>query len=287
MSTKPASDQRILALAQYIQNHAQDVLNLVDLAREAALSPFHLQRKFTATFGVSPKQFQNALRIQHLKQSLQQGGDISAAIYDAGFGSTSRVYEQVNDKLGMTPSSYRAGGKGMHIAFASRKISLGYILMAATKRGICFVHLGDNFALLLEALHKEFPAAELEATPQQMNTELDLWIIALEKYLTENTPKPQLPLHLFGTAFQLKVWKFLASVKEGETRSYKQVAIAIDKPNAFRAVANACGANNVAVLIPCHRVLRGDGQLGGYRWGSKRKQTLLEKENHSQQRNAQ
>jgi AraC family transcriptional regulator of adaptative response/methylated-DNA-[protein]-cysteine methyltransferase len=281
MSFNPANDQRILNLAQYIEDNALEVLTLDDLAQQAALSPFHLQRKFKATFGVSPKQFQNSLRIQHLKQSLKQGDDISGAIYGAGFGSTSRVYEQINDKLGMTPSNYRAGGKGMHIAFASRKTSLGCILMAATERGVCFVHLGDSLALLLEKLHIEFPAAELEPTPEHMNIELDLWIDALEKHLSGNAPKPQLPLHLFGTAFQLKVWKFLISVKDGSTASYKEVANGINKPTAFRAVANACGANNVAVLIPCHRVLRGDGQLGGYRWGGERKQALLALERNS------
>jgi AraC family transcriptional regulator of adaptative response/methylated-DNA-[protein]-cysteine methyltransferase len=237
-----------------------------------------LQRQFKEVFGISPKQYQNALRMQMLKQSLKQGCDITNAIYDAGFGSTSRVYEQVNNSLGMTPSSYKEGGKNENIAFALRKISFGHIIMAATSRGVCFVHFSDNFADLFRALHHEFPHAELLPTPENMSAELDNWIHALEQYIAGSAPKPNVPLDLYGTAFQLKVWKFLISVKDAAHVTYKDVAIGINSPNSYRAAANACGANKVAVLIPCHRVLRGDGQLGGYRWGSEKKQQLLDME---------
>lgn len=268
-------DQRLLKVAQTIETHADEVLNLEVLAEQAALSPFYLQRKFKALFGVSPKEFQNAIRIQRLKQSLKQGDDIAGAIFEAGYGSTSRVYEQVNQKLGMTPSDYRDGGKDLNITFALRQTVFGQIIMAATERGVCFVHFADNAAQLLQALHEEFPHASLSATPPDSNAQLDLWVAALEHHLSGKAPKPHLPLHLHGTAFQLRVWKFLMSIKDGQHVSYKAVAEGIQAPKSFRAVANACGANNIAVLIPCHRVLRGDGGLGGYRWGTERKEGIL------------
>ena len=275
MPAKQNSDERVLQIAQYIEDHADEVLNLDYLAEQAAISPFYLQRKFKALFGVSPKALQNAVRIQRLKQSLRQGDDISGAIYEAGFGSASRVYEQVNQKLGMTLSSYKEGGKNESIAFALRKTVFGHMIMAATDRGVCFVHFADNFADLLRALSVEFANAELSPTSADMADELDKWIEALEHHLAGNGPKPQVPLHLHGTAFQLNVWQFLMSVKEGQKVAYKDVANGIEAPKSFRAVANACGANNIAVLIPCHRVLRGNGELGGYRWGVDRKAQLL------------
>jgi AraC family transcriptional regulator of adaptative response/methylated-DNA-[protein]-cysteine methyltransferase len=278
MQTEKTINKRVFQTAQFIEKNANEVLSLDVLAKESAISPFHLQRKFKEVFGVSPKQFQNALRIQMFKQSLKQGGDISDAIYQAGFGSASRVYEQVNESLGMTPSSYKEGGKNEDIAFALRKTSFGHIIMAATSRGVCFVYFSDNFAELFHALHSEFPNAELSPTPEEMSADLDNWIHALEKHIAGTGPKPDVPLDLYGTAFQLRVWKFLISVKEGAHVTYKDVATGIDAPTSYRAAANACGANKVAVLIPCHRVLRGDGQLGGYRWGSDRKQQLLDME---------
>jgi AraC family transcriptional regulator of adaptative response/methylated-DNA-[protein]-cysteine methyltransferase len=277
-ASQPAIDTKIYWLAEYIEQQAHKSLNLDMLAIKSAISPFHLQRKFKQIFGVSPKQFQNAIRIQRLKQSLKSGDDISGSIYEAGFGSTSRVYEQINNKLGMTPSAYRSGGKDQQIAFAMRESSFGHIIMAATNRGVCFVHIGDNYSDLIKALHREFPQAELVATPQEMSVELDEWISALENHLCHAGPSLKIPLHLYGTAFQLSVWKFLMSIKEGESISYSEAAKGINAPKAFRAVANACGANHIAILIPCHRVLRGDGKLGGYRWGVERKRQLLQQE---------
>ena len=277
-SNEPVIDAKIVSLAEYIEQQAQENLNLDTLAKKSAISPFHLQRKFKQIFGVSPKQFQNAVRIQRLKQSLKSGDDISGSIYEAGFGSTSRVYEQINSKLGMTPSAYRSGGKDEEIAFAMRESSFGHIIMAATNRGVCFVHIGDNYSDLIKALHHEFPLADLVVTPEEMSVELDEWINALENHLCYSGPSPKVPLHLYGTAFQLSVWKFLMSIKEGERISYSDAAKGISEPKAFRAVANACGANKIAILIPCHRVLRGDGQMGGYRWGVGRKKQLLKNE---------
>ena len=185
-ASQSAIDTKIYSLAEYIEQQAHKSLNLDMLAIKSAISPFHLQRKFKQIFGVSPKQFQNAIRIQRLKQSLKSGDDISGSIYEAGFGSTSRVYEQINNKLGMTPSAYRSGGKDQQITFAMRESSFGHIIMAATNRGVCFVHIGDNYSDLIKALHQEFPQAELVATPQEMSVELDEWISALENHLCAN-----------------------------------------------------------------------------------------------------
>ena len=267
--------QRVFALADYIELHAELSLDLEHLAAEAAVSPFHLQRTFSRLFGVSPKQFQNAIRVQRLKQALRGGADVSQAIYAAGFGSVSRVYEQLDQNFGMTLTEYKTGAEAKQIYFALRHTHLGLLLMAATERGVCFVHFGDTAAALIQCLHQEFPKAQLVPTPEQAQSELDLWIDALNHHLAGAGPRPDLPLHLIGTAFQLSVWRFLSTLKTNETVSYTEVANSIAKPTACRAVANACGANKVAVLIPCHRVLRGDGTIGGYRWGVERKQYLL------------
>lgn len=276
--SKTTIKQRVIALADYIDQHAEQSLDLQHLAAQAAISPFHLQRTFRQLFGVSPKQLQNAVRLQRLKQALRDGIEISQAIYDAGFGSVSRVYEQLDQQFGMTLTEYKTGAAALPIHFALRQTKPGLLLMAATERGVCFVHFGDSATALIRALHQEFPNAELLPTPEHARFDLDLWIDALEQHLAGCGPKPELPLHLTGSAFQLTVWRFLSTLKAGETLSYADVAIGIAKPTAYRAVANACGANNIAVLIPCHRVLRGDGTPGGYRWGVARKQQLLELE---------
>lgn len=281
--SKTTIKQRVVALADYIEQYAEQSLDLEHLAGEAAVSPFHLQRTFRQLFGVSPKQFQNAIRVQRLKQALRGGADVSQAIYDAGFGSVSRVYEQLDQNFGMTLTEYKTGASAMQIYFALRQTQLGLLLMAATERGVCFVHFGDSAAGLLQSLHQEFPKAQLLPTPEQAQSELDLWIDALDQHLAGAGPRPDLPLHLMGTAFQLSVWRFLSTLKTREKVSYADVAKGIAKPTAYRAVANACGANNVAVLIPCHRVLRGDGALGGYRWGVDRKQQLLSLESSGSQ----
>lgn len=279
--SKTTIKQRVIALADYIEQHAEQSLDLNQLALEAAVSPFHLQRTFSQLFGVSPKQFQNAIRLQRLKQALREGEEVSQAIYAAGFGSASRVYEQLDQNFGMTLTEYKTGADALCISFALRQTQLGLLLMAATDRGVCFVHFGDSAAVLMQALHQEFPKAELRPTPEQNQPDLDLWLDALECHLAGAGPKPELPLHLIGTAFQLSVWRFLTRLTTDQTVSYADVAKGIAKASAYRAVANACGANNVAVLIPCHKVLRGDGAAGGYRWGLERKLKLLQLEHQS------
>ena len=278
MTTNSLHD-RMLALARFIDEHVDERLPLARLACEANVSPYHLQRSFKATLGVSPKAYQANARLEALKSSLRAGDSVSSAIIDAGFGSTSRVYEQVHGGLGMTPSSYRAGGEGETIHFAVRETALGTMLMAATARGVCFVHLGDNETTLFAALRTEYPRALLVHSNAEQSPELDVWIDALNRHLSEGAARPHdIPLDLRGTAFQLRVWRFLLSIKDGDVVSYAEAAAGINQPNAVRAAASACGANNVAVLVPCHRVLRGDGALGGYRWGVDRKRALLDRE---------
>ena len=269
---------RMLALARFIDNHVDEPLPLARLAREANVSPYHLQRSFKAALGVSPKVYQANARLRALKTSLRAGDSVSSAIIDAGFGSTSRVYEQVDGGLGMTPSAYRAGGAGEHIWYAVCETALGVLLMAATSRGVCFVHLGENEETLYQALHTEYPGAVLAPSTARQSPELRVWIEALNRHISSAAPRPDVPLDLRGTAFQLRVWRFLLSIKDGDVVSYSEAAAGIHQPKAVRATASACGANNVAILVPCHRVLRGDGTLGGYRWGLERKRALLDHE---------
>lgn len=275
---KGASAQLMEDVATYIEDHAELPLPLSHLAEKFSMSPAHLQKKFKARFDLSPKAYQNACRLEGLKQALKEGDDISGAIYEAGYGSVSRVYEQVDGRIGMTLSAYRSGGKGERIAYGYGKTGLGKLLMAATDRGVCFLHFGDDQDDLYAQLQKEYPHAEVVPTSAQDTPELTAWITALDHYLTDGGSAPDIPLHLNGTAFQMKVWRFLMSVPEGEVKSYSEVAKAIGAPKAIRAAASACAANNIALLIPCHRVLRRDGGLGGYRWGEARKRVLLDQE---------
>lgn len=273
--------EAIVRASRYIEAHSDERLTLAHLADHVDLSPSHLQKRFKQVFGITPKAFQDALRMRTFKQSLKDGESVTDAIYTAGFGSASRVYGEASRDLGMTPSHYRAGAPGEPIHFACRKNPLGWLMMAATEQGVCFVEFGDSEAVLLEKLLSEFPKARLNRSTAQEGIELDNWLDALNTHLADNAPCPTLPLDLRGTAFQIQVWTFLQSTREGDTMSYGELANAIGKPKATRAVASACARNRIGVLIPCHRVLRGDGSLGGYRWGLARKQRLLEQEKDS------
>ncbi|BBE32946.1 bifunctional DNA-binding transcriptional regulator/O6-methylguanine-DNA methyltransferase Ada [Sphingosinicella microcystinivorans] len=270
----PAADS-MTSLARYIETHADTPLPLARLAEIAGLSSFQVQRAFTAVIGVSPKAFQTALRMKRLKASLKEGDGVAGAIFEAGFGSTSRAYERMDGHLGMTPAAYRAGGVGETIAWACRATGLGLLLMAATGRGVCAVDFGDEESTLVDRLRAEFPRADIVPSDAAASAQLDAWIDALGTHLAEGAPHPDIPVDLRGTAFQMKVWRFLLSVPSGSVVSYAEVAAGIGAPSAVRAAASACGANRIAVLIPCHRVLRGDGGIGGYRWGVERKCALL------------
>lgn len=253
-------------------------LDLAALARAADLSPWHLQRRFKALVGVSPRQYAEACRLRLLRAGLRGAPSVTDAIHAAGYGSGSRVYERTATRLGMTPGEYRRGGQGLDIAWAMARTAHGLLLMAATDRGLCSVQLGATRTTLLEGLRAEFPAARIAARPCPAGAALAGWLAALRAHLAGHAPAPELPLDIRGTALQMQVWQFLAAIPAGEVRTYAEVAQALGRPRAVRAVANACARNRIALLIPCHRVIRSDGGLGGYRWGLERKAALLHAE---------
>lgn len=275
---RPSETERLQAVARHIEAHADDTLPLATLAARAGLSTAHFQRRFRALFGVTPRQMQDAVRMRTLKSALRQGAPVTEAIYAAGFGSPSRVYGEAARHLGMTPKAYREGGAGEHIAWAVRETALGPLLMAATARGVCFAQFGESEPALLAQLQAEFPNAILVRSDAEHSPQLDDWIRALDAHVSQGGSRPELPLDLRGTAFQTRVWRFLLGLEDAKAISYAELARALDMPKATRAVASACGANRLAVLVPCHRVLRGDGGLGGYRWGLERKRALLDAE---------
>lgn len=269
---------RVQAVCQHIRQHCDEALNLAELARLAGMSAFHFQRTFKSIIGISPKQYAEACRLERFKAGLRSGGTVTEAIYDAGFGSSSRVYERVPTRLGMTPLEYRKGGAGVSISYAALPTALGWLLLGATDRGVCFVQLGDDEGRLTGALAGEFPKARLEPLRPPFPEPFLLWMEALRQHL-EGKPAPaEVPLDVRATAFQSRVWSYLQTIPAGSTRSYGEVAAGIGEPAAVRAVARACASNPVALLIPCHRVIRGNGDLGGYRWGIDRKQVLLARE---------
>lgn len=252
-------NQAIQQAAEYIQANWQQELPLRTLSQEAGLSPFHFQRSFKSLVGVTPRQFQEACRLRALKQELRAGDGILGAIFAAGFGSTSRVYERVDTRLGMTPSEYRAGGARVGITHATIRTRLGRVKIGATDRGLCFVEFGASEDELIGALRREYPSARLSVVRKPWPEALHEWVQALEMHLDGAQSKLDLPLDIRATAFQMRVWRYLQSIPYGQTRSYRQVAEAIGKPTAARAVASACARNRVALVIPCHRVIRGTG----------------------------
>ncbi len=259
-------------MARHILEHADQPLTLAQLAERAGCSPTQLQKRFKALLGMSPKAFQDAARLQRMKGALRDGDSVTEAIYGAGFGSSSRAYAPGRE-LGMTPRRYARGGSGEQISYACVLTAYGWLLMAATDRGVCCVQFGSAPSTLLTALREEFPQAEL--TPAADSGQLHHWLTALSEHLQSDGPSPQLPLDLRGTAFQTAVWRFLTGLQRGQTLSYAAVAEAVGSPRAVRAAASACARNRIAVLVPCHRVLRSDGEVGGYRWGEGRKAALL------------
>jgi AraC family transcriptional regulator of adaptative response/methylated-DNA-[protein]-cysteine methyltransferase len=265
------------AVARYIREHADETLTLATLAARAGLSPFHFQRTFKAVLGVTPKQLQSAARAERFKRALRDGQSVIDATFDAGYGSTSRVYGALDAAGAMTPSDYQKRGRGERVRYALCESAVGLVLMAATERGVCSVTLGESEEALVAALRDEFSEAEVARSSADARS-LEPWLQALRAYIARESARPELPLDLRGTALQLRVWRFLTQIPEGETRSYRELAEAVTAPAAVRAVASACAANRHAVLIPCHRVLRGDGSLAGYRWGVERKRALLDAE---------
>ena len=280
-STAPLSIEmrsRIEALCRYIDANPEQSLSLAALAERARLSTFHLQRSFKSLTGVTPRQYAEAARLRLLKSELRSGESVTGAIVDAGYGSASRVYERVATHLGMTPGQYRAGGENTQISYAVDESPLGWLLMAATDRGLCFVQFGEHADELIARLKAEYPKAEVTPMSEPARPQFEAWMAALAAQLRGSRTAAGLPLDLRGTAFQMKVWDYLLKIPSGELRSYSEVADAIGHPKAVRAVASACAANRVGVLVPCHRVIRGDGGLGGYRWGLERKRALIDAE---------
>lgn len=277
-------NQVVHELARQIDAQPEQKISLEQLAQRAGYSPFHLQRSFKAIMGSSPKEYQTAARVRMLKQELRNEKPVADAIYEAGFGSGSRVYEKADGQLGMTPSEYRSGGKGLTISYASGPTPLGLMMIGATDRGICFLQFGETDQVLLGELRQQFSAATAQPMPESHRPQFEAWLAALNRHLRGLEPRLDLPLDVRGTAFQLIVWRYLQKVPYGEVRSYSEVAAAIGKPSAARAVASACASNSIALLIPCHRVVRGTGELGGYRWGVQRKRVLLDTERAASKR---
>ena len=269
----PAQAQYVTRARQLLDN-AEGVVTLAQLSQQVGLSPFHLQRLFKRATGLSPREYQSARRMQQVKTELRKGGDVTTALYEAGFSSPSRLYENSTQQLGMTPGAYRRGGAGATIAFSIVPTPLGRMLVAATERGLCAARFGDSVTGLERDFRAEFHAANLYRDDAAMRR----YVEPLLANLRGDGTTIDLPLDVRATAFQKKVWESLQQIPRGETRSYSEVAREIGEPDAVRAVASACASNPVALAVPCHRVVRSDGDLAGYRWGVERKKKLLQQE---------
>jgi AraC family transcriptional regulator, regulatory protein of adaptative response / methylated-DNA-[protein]-cysteine methyltransferase len=279
--SRESRDQAVDRARDYIDQHLHDLnderITLELLGEQSGMSPYHLQRKFKAQLGLTPAQYIRARRRERLKGELKRGETVSRATFGAGYGSSSRVYGGADAKLGMTPATYRRGGAGAHIDYVMAQTSLGTLLVAATDRGVCAVTLGDDVTSLENGLELEYPAATRTrlTTP---SSSLGAWVTDVVAAVDGESARPDVPIDVAASAFQWKVWRELQKIPFGETRSYAEIAKAIGSPKAVRAVASACANNRVAVIVPCHRVVRTDGGPGGYRWGLERKKRLLEQE---------
>jgi AraC family transcriptional regulator of adaptative response/methylated-DNA-[protein]-cysteine methyltransferase len=262
----------VTRLCRYLAGHRDRAVTLADLARVAKSSPFTIQRKFTRVLGISPREYQAQLRAADMRRSLSApGASVTDAIYQAGYSSSSRFYEQAAADLGMSPTRFRDGGANETIRFATAPCALGLLLVAATERGVCAVMLGDKAGALETLLRQQFPSAEIFPDATGMAEQVSGILAAM----TDHPAAGDLPLDLRATAFQARVWQALRQIPRGETRSYADLARAVGQPKAVRAVARACASNPVAIAVPCHRVIGSDGGLTGYRWGIERKKTLL------------
>jgi AraC family transcriptional regulator of adaptative response/methylated-DNA-[protein]-cysteine methyltransferase len=268
------SDDAIARVTAYLTRHADETVSLASLARVAGLSPFHLQRRFTRAVGVSPREYQAACRAERFRRELRSGRDVAGAIYEAGYGSPSRVYDAAPTGRGITPATYRHGGAGAEIGFVTVPCALGWVLVAATAKGLCAVKLGDSPPALAAELRRELPHADIHAETGVPAA----WVRAIVASIGGSQTQLSLPLDVRATAFQWRVWRALQRIAPGETRSYTEVARQIGRPTAVRAVARACATNPVCLVVPCHRVVATDGGLSGYRWGADRKERLLQSE---------
>jgi AraC family transcriptional regulator, regulatory protein of adaptative response / methylated-DNA-[protein]-cysteine methyltransferase len=272
-----AEADEVKAICRFIEQHLDEPVTLGRLAREFRQSPFQLQRRVKAVLGITPREYADSCRLRTLKRNLQAGDPVTRAMYDAGYGSSSRLYERTASQLGMTPDKYRRGAIAASIRYVCADSPLGRMLIAATDRGICSIQFAKKDGELIEGLKREFPFAVRKMDKGGLQS----WVDALLRHMHGEDLDSALPLDIRATAFQRRVWTYLQSIPFGATKSYSEVAKAIGQPRACRAVARACATNPVAVVIPCHRVVRGDGSDGGYRWGMERKKALLAMEHES------
>jgi AraC family transcriptional regulator, regulatory protein of adaptative response / methylated-DNA-[protein]-cysteine methyltransferase len=261
-----------------IDEHGEEPMTLKTLSTETRVSAPHLQRTFKSVMGITPRQYAESRRLSQFKSKVKNGASVTDAMYDAGYGSSRGLYEKSSARLGMTPATYGRGGQGMRIIYTIAGCPLGRVLVAATERGVCSVALGDSDSELSTALFAEYPNASIDSRDTLISPSLNLWLGKVLDHLNGKSPRVDLPLDVQATAFQWQVWEELQRIPLGATRSYQEIARAIGKPKAVRAVAGACAGNHLALIIPCHRVIREDKSLGGYKWGLRRKQELLERE---------
>ncbi|WP_049621876.1 methylated-DNA--[protein]-cysteine S-methyltransferase [Frateuria defendens] len=280
MTARPSPAALNLDRVRRLLEEAETAPSLEALAAEVSLSPSHLQRAFRRRYGMSPAEYHRARRFGQFKAALREGAEVTEAVYAAGFGSGSRVYEHSDRLLGMTPASYRAGGAGASIRYTTTGTPLGRLLVAATTRGICAVTLDEDDRALERRLAEEFPQAGRERVDAGREEWLDAVIARIASELGwSDAAAPALPpLDIAATAFQWRVWEALTRIPAGETRSYGELAASLGRPGAARAVGRACGSNRLALIVPCHRVIREDGSPGGWRWGVERKRELLSRE---------
>ncbi len=257
--------------SRQLAESGEDSVRFGVLAAKLGTTPATLRRAFLQVTGLRPRELAETLRLARFKKMLRAGKSIADALYETGYGSSSRVYERSNAHLGMTPATYRKGGKDMKIGYTIAKSELGNVLVAATERGISAVYLGDAEAKLVKELRDEYPRAEISAAADSF----ERWVKEIVHRVEGKPPRMELPLDLQATAFQRRVWQELQRIPRGATRTYSQVARALGNPKAVRAVARACASNPVSIVVPCHRVIREDGTLAGYRWGLSRKEQLL------------
>jgi AraC family transcriptional regulator of adaptative response/methylated-DNA-[protein]-cysteine methyltransferase len=266
-------------VCEYIRRNQGERITLEALGSEVGVSAAHLQRTFKHVMGLTPHQYQEACRVELLKQKLKQGEPVTKAVYDVGYGSTSWLYKDANAKLGMTPGAYRRAGEGMKIRYMVVDSPLGRLLVARTSHGVCHLSLGDGDAAQVEALRREYPSAEIT----REDGKPDHWTLEILDYLAGRATRlGDIPIDVSGTDFQRRVWRELQAIPMGSIRSYEDVARSIGQPTAARAVSRACATNPVSLIIPCHRVVRKGGGLGGYRWGIERKKQLLDAEGAQQ-----
>lgn len=269
----------VSAAYQQFARTQENGLHLAALAKNLGVASSTLRRAFVQVTGLKPRELAEALRLVRFKKLLRSGGSITGALYEAGYGSSSRVYERSNAQLGMTPAKYRQGGTSMSLSYTIAPSSLGKVLVATTDCGVSAVYLGDNEAKLVQELREEYPRADISAHPATaQHNGMHRWVKEIIERVEGQPPRTELPLDLQATAFQRRVWQELQRIPPGQTRTYSQVARAMGRPRAVRAVARACATNPVSIVVPCHRVIREDGKLAGYRWGLSRKKELLARE---------